>query len=104
MKLNLVLEYLKYQGEEKLGLARAVFLHHCNHPNVIPYYPLWGSGERLPNNYHCCVCRSTLQPQELLATYECTKRAREVAQGGADTPTGEEASGLPTRRPRQGSP
>ncbi len=84
--LNLVIEFLKQQAEGKLGLARAVLTHHCNHPNVIPYYPEWWRGETLPDNYFCSVCRDTLQPQELLATYEQTKRELEVAPGGGGQP------------------
>ncbi len=98
---------LKQQGEGRLGLARAVLTHHCNHcnhPNVIPHYPEWWSGERLPSNYYFCrVCRDTFSPQELLATYERTKREREVAGGGASAPTGEEVTGRPTQRARLGS-
>ncbi len=38
------------QVEEKLGLARAIFSHHCNHLNVIPYYSEWWRREKLPDN------------------------------------------------------
>ncbi len=90
MRLNLVIEFLTQQAEEKLGLARAVFRHHCNHSNVIPYYSEWWRRERLPDYYHCSVCQYIFQPHELLADYESTKREREVTQGGEDAPAGEE--------------
>ncbi len=46
--LSLVINFLTWQAEEKLGLGRAVFSHHCNHLNVIPYYSSqWWRRERL---------------------------------------------------------
>ncbi len=91
--LSEVIWFLTLQAEGRLGLARVVLTHHCNHPNMIPYYSQWWLGERLPDSYFCCVCRDTLRPHRFLATYERTKREREVARGEADTPTEEEASG-----------
>ncbi len=44
-QLHRVVHFLEQQAEEKLGLARAVLTHHCNHQSVIPYYPEWWRGE-----------------------------------------------------------
>ena len=66
-------------AEEKVKLTSELYTHHCNHPNVIPHYPNWWSGDWNPGNYFCRVCRTSLSPQELLASYERTK---EPGMGG----------------------
>jgi hypothetical protein len=106
-QLHQVVRFLERQAEEKLGLTRELYTHHCNLPNVIPHYPNWWSGERIPGNYFCRVCRESLSPHELLATSERTRTEWEVTRGGVrgeTAPTEEETSELPTQLARLGSP
>jgi hypothetical protein len=103
-QLHRIVRFLEQQFEVRIGLAKTVLDHHCNHPNVIPHYSEWWREGRLPDNYFCRVCRVSLSPQELLTTYERTRREREVTRGGETAPTGEETSERPTRRARRGSP
>ncbi len=102
--LHRLVHFLQQQAEDKLKLTVEVLTHHCNHPNVIPHYPNWWSGERIPGNYFCRVCQDSLSPQERLATYEQTRTEWEVTEGGETAPTGEETSERPTHRARRGSP
>ncbi len=86
---------MRQQGKERLELEKNFFLLHCNHQNVIPHYsgPLssvWHRGTI--TGYWCCVCQYKLEPAELLAIYERTKREREAIWGEEDTPADEEVS------------
>ena len=102
-QVHRVTRFLGQQAEEKVKLTSELYTHHCNHPNVIPHYPNWWSGDWNPGNYFCRVCRTSLSPQELLARYERTREEWEVTRRGGTTPSGGEVSERPTRRARRGS-
>ena len=71
---------------------------------MIPHYPNFWSGERNPTNYFCLVCQTSHSSEELIATYERTKREWEVFREGETTPEGGRAWSDPPNEPGKGPP